>query len=57
MALTTPELLYNVSELLKKLGEAIEPGSDAGAKISLSEIVNIVTNTLTKLGIDIADED
>jgi len=56
MPLTNPEILYNVAELIKKVGEAIEPASDAGEKVSLSEIVNIVTSMLTKLGVDIADE-
>ena len=57
MALETHEIFDNVGELIKKIGEAVKEDSDGGVKISLSEIVNIVTSTLTKLGIDIADED
>ena len=57
MALETYEIFDNVGELIKKIGEAVKEDSDGGAKISLSEIVSIITNTLTKLGVDIADED
>ena len=57
MALTTYEIFDNVGELIKRIGEAVKEDSTGGQKISLSEVVSIITATLTKLGVDIADED
>jgi len=55
MALTMTEGLENGGKLLLKLAEATTEESEGGATITKDEMINIVTETLTSLGIDVVD--
>ena len=57
MALENYEILKNVGELAKDIGEAIKPSGDGGSTITIPEWINIGTKFLTNIGTDLIDDD
>jgi len=57
MAFTTQEGLQNAGNICLDLAAAMEPASDGGAKITMSELFAIITKNGIQIVKDVQDDD
>ena len=57
MAFELDEALDNAGNILKDLANAVKPDSDGGTKITLSELMDIITKNGINIVKDVQDDD